>query len=354
VKRFGRSLLAEIAPLYLAGLAVLLLLLLVNFLLTVLADALSRGVPIGLVARYLLFKVPSAASAGLTLALLFAALLVLARRVGDRELRAALTLGVSPAALLRPLLLAGLAVAAFAALNNELVVPWAEARALQVQKEILLEAPASLLQEGAFFTDGRGRSLFIGRLLPGGEAHDVVIVAPGGLSGPREVIEAERGRLDDDAGVWRLERLRVRVLEAGRPSLDMRAEHGTVPVRNLTAAATGRADLVTLPLPELLDRLGRERADPAAWTALHRKFAEPLAAVAFAVFALAVGLASVRRDTPLGMVSVLLLTFVYYATWSVAKLLGAQGTIPAWTAGWAPVVLYLAAGSALLALAWRR
>lgn len=96
MKRFGRSLLAEIAPLYLAGLAVLLLLLLVSFLLDVLADALARGVPVGLVARYLLFKVPAAASSGLTLALLFAALLALARMVGDRELRAALALGLSP------------------------------------------------------------------------------------------------------------------------------------------------------------------------------------------------------------------------------------------------------------------
>ncbi len=354
MKRFGRALLAEIAPLYLAGLAVLLLLLLTSFLLGVLADALSRGAPVGLVARYLLYKVPAAASAGLTLALLFAALLALARMVADRELRAALALGLSPAALLRPLLVAAVAVAALAAFDNEIVVPWAERRALEVQKEILLEAPSTLLQEGAFFTDARGRSLFLGELAPGGVARDIVILAPGGLGGPREVIEAERGRLDEEAGAWRLENLRLRVLDGGRPSLDMRAARGEVPVRDLAAAATARPDLVTLPLPELLSRLRSERADPAAWTALHRKVAEPLAAVAFAVFALAVGLAGVRRDTPLGMVSVLLLTFVYYATWSVAKLLGAQGTIPAWAAGWAPVVLYLAAGTALLAAVWRR
>lgn len=354
MKRLSRTVLREIAPLYAAGLAVLLLLLLTSFLLNVLADAVARGAPVGLVARYLLFKVPSAASAGLTLALLFAALLALARMAGDRELRALLALGVSPGALLRPLVLAGVAVATLAAVNNEIVVPWAERRALEVQKEILLEAPATLLQEGAFFTDARGRSLFLGRLAPGGRAEDVMILAPGGLAGPREVIAAERGRLDEADGVWRLEGLRVRVLDAGRPSLDMRSDVGTVPVRDLTAAATGQADLVTLPLPELVSRLRSGGDDAAAWTALHRKAAEPLAAVAFAVFALAVGLAGVRREAPLGMVSVLLLTFVYYATWSVAKLLGAQGAVPAWIAGWAPVALYLAAGTALLASAWRR
>lgn len=352
--RFGRYLLREIAPLYAAGLAVLLLLLLVSFLLDVLADALSRGAPAGLVARYLLFKLPSAASAGLTLALLFATLLALARLAGDRELRAALSLGLGPAALLRPLLAAGLAVALLAVVNNELIVPWAEARALETQKELLIQAPEAFLREGAFFTDARGRSLFLGDLEPGGVAEDVVILTPGGIAGPREVIEAERGRLDEEAGVWRLENLSVRILDAGRPSLDMRAEAGSVPVRDLTAAATSSPDLVTLPLPELVGRLDGDRSDPAAWTALHRKAAEPLAAVAFSIFALAVGLWGVRREAQVGMVSVLLLTFLYYATWSVAKLLGAQGAIPAWLAGWLPVGSYLLVGSALLARVWRR
>lgn len=354
MSRYGRSLLREIAPLYAAGLAVLLLLLLVSFLLGLLADALARGAPAGLVARYLLFKLPGAASAGLTLALLFAALLALARMAGDRELRAALSLGLSPAALLRPLVVAGLLVALLAMINNELVVPWAEARALDTQKELLLEAPEAWLQEGAFFTDGRGRSLFLDRLAGGGVVEGVVILTPGGIGGPREVIEAQRGRLDDEAGVWRLSDLSLRVLQAGRPSLDMQATSGVVPVRDLTAAATTRPDLVTLPLPELIGRIAGERTDPAVWTALHRKAAEPLAAVAFAVFALAVGVWSVRRDAQVGMVSVLLLTFLYYATWSVAKLLGAQGAIPAWLAGWMPVGLYAVAGASLLGLVWRR
>ncbi|MDZ7801548.1 MAG: LptF/LptG family permease [Trueperaceae bacterium] len=352
--RLGRSLLREIAPLYAAGLSVLLLLLLVNFLLGVLADALARGAPVGLVARFLLFKLPGAASAGLTLALLFASLLALARMSADRELRAAMALGITPGAFLRPLLVAGASVTLIAAANNELVVPWAETRALETQKEILLQAPEAFLQEGAFFTDARGRSLFLSRLRAGGAAEGIVIIAPDGLGGPREVIEAQRGRLDEEAGAWRLEDLRIRVFDAGRPSLDMRAASGTVPVRDLTAATTSRPDLVTLPLPNLLQRIGAERTSPAAWTALHRKAAEPLAAVAFAVFALAVAMAGLRRNASLGMVSVLLLTFAYYATWSVAKLLGAQGTVPAWIAGWAPVSLYFLAGAVLLGAAWRR
>jgi lipopolysaccharide export system permease protein len=89
-------------------------------------------------------------------------------------------------------------------------------------------------------------------------------------------------------------------------------------------------------------------------TALHRKFAEPAAATAFALFALAIGLYSFRKNLGLGLVSVFLLTFIYYATWSVFNLLGAQGTLPPWLAGWAPVALYAASGGLLLGLVWRR
>jgi lipopolysaccharide export system permease protein len=117
----------------------------------------------------------------------------------------------------------------------------------------------------------------------------------------------------------------------------------------------GDLDLVTLPLPELLERLregGRNTA--AEWTALHRKVAEPAAALAFALFAVAVAFFGVRRSAPLGLASVFVLTFVYYATWSVSKLLGAQGTIPAWLAGWTPVGLYALAGALLLIWSVRR
>src|SRR5690606_13264977 len=128
------------------------------------------------------------------------------------------------------------------------------------------------------------------------------------------------------------------------------------PVRGLTTRGSTVGDLVYLPLPELLTRLrsAGERSMPAEATALHRKFAEPLAATAFALFALAVGLFTLRRGASVGFVAALVLTFVYYATWSVAKLLGAQGTLPAVVAGWLPVAIYAFGGLALLAFSWRR
>lgn len=356
MRRFSRYLVREILPLYGAGLAVLLLLLLMSFLLGVLADVLARGVPPALVARYLLFKLPAAAGPGIPLALLFAALLGLTRLAQDGEIKAALLLGLGPGRFLRPVLALGLLVTLLAFANDELVIPWSEQRAAEVQKDILLRSPETVLQQGTFFTDALGRSIYLGGLEPGGRLRDVTVITPGGSQGPRELIQAATGELDSVAGVWLLRDLRFRVFRGSRLVLDMRADGATLPVRGLSAGTSVVPDLVYLPLPELWQRLRADpgRAKPAEWTALHRKFAEPLAATAFALFALSVTLFTFRRGAPLGFVSVLFLTFVYYATWSVSKLLGAQGTVPAAVAGWAPVALYLGAAVVLLVASWRR
>ncbi len=355
---FSRYLIGEVLPLYAAGLTALLILLLGSFLLLegVLTEAISRGVGPGLVAEFLLFSIPSAAARGLPLALLFAALLGVTRLSQDSEIKAAVLLGVSPQQFLTPMLVLGLFVAAVTFVNNELVAPWSYDRAQETLSDILVQSPEIVVEEGSFFTDALGRSVYVGGLGADGRVEDVTVIQPSGSQGVSEVIRAEQGVLDQQAGVWRLENIRLLRYRDGRVVLDAPAETATLPVRGLSASSGTPPELTRLRLSSLMSRLrGTTPQDaPAEWTALHRKFAEPAAAVAFALFALAIGLYSFRRNFGLGLVSVLFLTFIYYATWSVSNLLGAQGAIPALVAGWSPVALYLVAGVVLFGLSWRR
>ncbi|HLV12132.1 MAG TPA: LptF/LptG family permease [Trueperaceae bacterium] len=356
MNRFSRYLLREVLPLLVAAFVALLLLLMLAALLGVLADALARGVPPGLVARYMLLKLPAAVGPGLPLALLFAALVALTRLGQDGEVKAALLLGVGPRRFAAPVLALGLAVSVVAFLNNELVVPRSERAAGEVERDILLLSPETVLVEGTFFTDALGRSILIGAIRPGGRFRDVAVITPGTSRGPRELIRAAAGTARPEEGVWLLEDIRFQALRESSLTLDIAAAEAVLPVRGLTARSSAVGDLVYLPLGELAARIRGAGASPAPAerTALQRKFAEPLAATAFALFAVALGLYTFRSGTNVGFVAALLLTFVYYATWSVTKLLGAQGTVPPWLAAWTPVALYALGGVVLLALARRR
>ncbi|MDQ3399061.1 MAG: LptF/LptG family permease [Deinococcota bacterium] len=330
--RFGLYLVREIAPLYLAGLIALIVLLLGEALLGVLADFISRGASPALVAQFLIFSLPAAVSRGLPLALLFAALLGLTRLAQDSEIKAALVLGLSPKAFAAPLLGLGLAVTLLSFLSNEVLVPWSSGRALEVQKDILIQSPQTLIEAGSFFTDALGRNVYIERLEPGGVVRNITVIQSAGAAGPSEVIQSEAGVLDEVGGVWRFESGRFITYRNSETVLDAVFSGATVPVRRLAAAALGAPDLTQVPLRELWGRVQRGQSSgirmAAERTALHRKFAEPAAATAFALFALAIGLYSFRKNLGLGLVSVFLLTFIYYATWSVFNLLGAQGTLP--------------------------
>src|SRR5690606_2978113 len=154
-----------------------------------------------------------------------------------------------------PVLGLGLLVSLLTFANNELLVPYSEARAAEVERDILLLSPETVLQEGAFFSDALGRSIFIGEIAEGGRFNDIVVVTPGNSQGPRELIRAARGRAVPDEGVWLLEDIRFQSLRDSSLTLDITAEDAVLPVRGLTARASTVSDLVYLPLRELLKRL---------------------------------------------------------------------------------------------------
>jgi lipopolysaccharide export system permease protein len=356
MRRFSAYIVREVLPLYGAGLVAFMLLLLGYFLLNILADILARGVPPGLVAQFLLYSLPAAAGPAIPLALLFATLLGLTRLTQDSEVKAALLLGVGPGRFLVPMLVLGLLIAAIGFINNNLVIPWSQGRASQIQKDILLQSPEVFLESGSFFQDALGRSIYIEKLSQNGGFENITVIQSGGTAGPEEIISAASGKPNDETGVWDLAGIRFSTYRDNRLILDTRAATAQLPVRQLSVSDTTQQVLRHLPVQELVARIrssspGGARAE---WTAIHQKISEPIAALAFAVFSLAIALISFRRAAGLGLVAVLFLTFIYYATWTLADVVGRNGLVPGWFAGWLAVALYAVVGGVLLVYSWRR
>ena len=145
-----------------------------------------------------------------------------------------------------------------------------------------------------------------------------------------------------------------------KPSTVLSFKEGQLPVQDLQASFEGGDELkpIYLPLSDLWRRVGdykrQDISAPAEFTALQRKFAEPVAAIFMAFFAVSLSIFSFRSGLNIGLVWVLLLTFLYYATWSVFRVMGENGALSPVLAAWTPDVLYLVAGLALLWIAARR
>lgn len=352
--RLRAYVLAEVLPLLLGILLVIIVLFLLAALYAVIAPLLAKGASPLLVARLLAFELPDALSRGLPIALLFAVTLGLSRLSDDSELKAMLASGVPSTSVFTPVLLLSGAVALLAFVSAETVLPRAKAASLATQREIVLDNPRVLgLGAGAVFRDALGRAITVGELGDDGALRDIRVLQPG-ANGPRELIEAERGQLQRERAVLLLEG-GVRVtFRDGRPNTVARFESAALPLQDLQTDLSGEQGLrpVYRPLPELFAAV-REGAGPAERAALQRKFADPLSALAFGFFGVSLSLFSFRRRGSLGLAGAVMLTFAYYATWSVFRILGEGGALPAVLAAWAPGGLFVLAGAVLLLLSRR-
>jgi len=358
MRTLDRAVVAEVGGLYVAGLAAALVVLAGAALVDALADVLRRGADPLLVARLVALKLPDAFSRGLTLALLFAVLLAIARMASDSEIKALLLHGVSPGRIAAPILAMGAMVSGIALYNQEAVVPAANRRALEVQKDILLRSPRVVLEEGTFFNDGEGRSIYIRRADPDGTLREIRMIRafPGGA--PEEFIAAATGRLARDGRSWEFDAGRRLTFEQGRLSSVATFDSARLQLRSLQVGSGGVLPADALGFLELRARIQQFRRDGlpvnSETTAMHRKLADPLAALAFAIFGVGAGLYALRVNAGLGVTGVLVLTFMYYAVWSVFGVLGQQGVLPPLLAAWAPDFLYAGAGLTLMAIAARR
>lgn len=366
MKLFERYVLSEVIPPLLGALAVVILLFVLAALEDVIAPLLAKGASPLLVARLLALNVPEALARALPLGLMFAALLGLSRLSGDSEIKGALASGVAVWNVMRPVLILAAGVAALSFLIGEGLSPRAYTERLKVQQQIVFENPrvAGLGEKGTggdslVLTDALGRAISVGSVGPGGELLDLRIVTTQGSLPPREVITARSGTLRPGSNLLELRDGQRITYQDARPVTVLTFTEGRLPVQDVQAnfggqnQATGEVALY-LPLAELLRRTQGYRAQglnvPGEFMALHRRFAEPLAALALGFFAVCLAIYAIRGGLNLGFTWAVLLAFAYYATWSTFRVMGERGGLAPVLAAYAPNLIAVLAGVGLL---WR-
>lgn len=178
----------HLAP-FLLALFVITFLFVVDFLVTILDNVLSKGLPASTVLEIFLLNIAWMLSLSIPMAVLVACLMAFGRLSGDQEITAMKAAGVSPLSIVRPVLLLGVLVAELLILFNNWILPEANHRSVALMSAVSRKKPHAFVDAGKLITQFPGVQLWVDRIEPSsGTLYGIQIFETGGKGPPRVVI----------------------------------------------------------------------------------------------------------------------------------------------------------------------
>ncbi len=185
----------HVAPFFLA-LFVITFLFVVDFLVTILDNVLSKGLPASTVLEIFLLNIAWMLSLSIPMAVLVSCLMAFGRLSGDQEITAMKAAGVSPLAMMRPVLLVGILVAELLVLFNNWVLPEANHRSVELMSAVSRKKPHAFIDAGKLTTQFPGVQLWVDRIDPSsGTLYGIQIFETDG-KGPPRVVLADSATMD--------------------------------------------------------------------------------------------------------------------------------------------------------------
>ncbi len=331
-KRLGRYLLRETALLYPLGVAAFCLLLSIDLLSVLASFLIEQEAGMATVVLLLIYRVPFFLHLSLPITVVFAVLLATGRLARDSELKAAYGLGVRPSSLTTPFLVFGVAVAGLTLLNNGVVEPRAERAYTELIESFVFARPPTATQNRAAFRTDDG-VYYAGSIRARSDDSDradlrgVVVLDPDGT-----ITSAPQGVWDSEARTWSLADA-VRADDDGAP-VDVGEVRVPFALQATATQTLTRSEFLTL--GELGALIDAQRATGAAARELrfrfHRRIADAMAAVVFAVATAALGLTLRSRAAGFGWTIVLLVAF--WALWVLSESLFERSVLGPAVAAW--------------------
>lgn len=185
----------HVAP-FLLALFVITFLFVVDFLVTILDNVLSKGLPASTVLEIFLLNIAWMLSLSIPMAVLVACLMAFGRLSGDQEITAMKAAGVSPLAMMRPVLLVGVLVSELLILFNNWVLPEANHRSVELMSAVSRKKPHAFIDAGKLTTQFPGVQLWVDRIDPlTGTLYGIQIFETDG-KGPPRIVLADSATMD--------------------------------------------------------------------------------------------------------------------------------------------------------------
>lgn len=155
----------HIAP-FISALFVITFLFVIDFLVKILDNVLSKGIPWTVVLEIFILNLAWMLSLSVPMAVLVACLMAFGRLSGDQEITAVKAAGVSPIVLMRPVLLVGLLLAELLILFNNWILPESNHRSVELMSAVSRKQPHAFIDAGRLITQFPGVQLWVNRIDP--------------------------------------------------------------------------------------------------------------------------------------------------------------------------------------------
>ena len=191
-----RYVLKELIGPFLAALFGITFLFVVDFLVKILDNVLSKGLPASTVLEIFVLNLAWMLSLSIPMAVLVACLMAFGRLSGDHEITAVKAAGVSPLSLMRPVMLVALLVSVLMILFNNWILPEANHRSVELMNAVSRKKPHVFIDAGRLITQFPDVQLWVNRIDPvSGVLYGIQVYEMEKKGAPR-VVYADSATLD--------------------------------------------------------------------------------------------------------------------------------------------------------------
>lgn len=320
-------------------------------------ELLAKGIPLGVIGRFMLYMMPFAFQFTIPLAVLCAAVLVFSRLSADQEVTAMRASGISLWQIVAPglVLAAGLSVLCFYLQAS--LAPECRYRAYLLQRFGTVENPVGLLEAGRY-VEFQNHVVYIGQK-EGNQVSDLQIYVLDGKGRVTQDITARSGTVTFDEPSQKLT-LRVEGFTGRQIDRSTEDDHETLrPMASnemtytFETAQSARRKHVSRRTKHLTVRgllstiyINNRIGAPTSkyYLELHKRMSMAFSPIGFLLMGIPFGIRTRRSETSVGLVISLVLAMVFYVFLSLADSLDARPKLHPEVLVWLPNIVYQVGG----------
>lgn len=339
-------------PSFFLGIIGFILIMITDLLFTYTDLIINKGVPLLIILRLLLFKLPAIMVLTFPVSMVFATSMALTRLSKDGEIVALRTSGISLFRITMPIVIIATVVSFMSYFTNEYLVPWSNHTSENIIRQMILRQPPPTIKENVFFKDSSNRFFYVRKIDTVHNLLENVLIYEVNEGVYPRVISARSAKFDGMN--WTLQNGVIHRYDDANGKMTYEADFTEMQFlvnENLTNFTDQKTsyEMNSKELGQLVHMLREGGVDAKALlTDLYMKISVPVTCLIFAMLGIPFSLPALRSGRAVGIVFCVSLIFTFYVFASVFRSFGHGGIVSPLVAAWFPNVLFGAIGAILI------